>query len=117
MDAENMESNILMGGQSFLNKYRPIMFIENNPVFPNLLNNQIINENYNIYWFFSLYFNSNNYFINDRNYFKESNSGNDVGTHNIICIPKEKKIKLSLDKIKDKYCKPEVCFTDYYKNS
>ena len=115
MDAEGMEQNILLGGEKFINKYRPIMFIENNPTFPNDLNYKIMKKNYKVYWFFSLYYNSRNYFVNNRNYFKECNAGKDVGTHNIICIPEEKKINLSLDSIEDKYSKPLVCFTDYYK--
>ena len=107
IDAECMELNILKGGTKFIKKFRPIMWIENHDELPNKLNKYLLNADYNLYWMYTLYFNKDNYFINDINHYDK------LATLNVLAIPKENKkyiIDDRFDKIIDEYTKYTQCF-------
>ena len=107
IDAECMELDILKGGIKFIEKFRPIMWVENHDEFPNKLNKYLLNINYNLYWMYTLYYNKNNYFTNDINHFGE------LATLNVLAIPKENKkycIDDCFDKIFNENTKYTQCF-------
>ena len=104
LDVEGMEQAVLAGGKKFLNKYRPIMWIENSRVFPNPLNKYLLDVNYDLYWALSFLFNPDNYLKSKINYFPN------ICTENILAIPKEKNINTNvqnLDKISNDRTPPE----------
>ena len=105
IDVELMELDILMGGKNFLEKFRPILWIENHQFYPNEINKFLLENDYNAYWVYSNMFNESNYFINDNNYFGE------LATLNTLAIPKEDyrfSIDKRFDKILDLYTKPKL---------
>jgi len=105
IDVELMELDILMGGKNFLEKFRPILWIENHQFYPNEINKFLLENDYNAYWAYSYIFNESNHFINDNNYFGE------LATLNTLAIPKEDyrfSIDKRFDKILDLYTKPKL---------
>ena len=46
-----MELDVLNGGKLFINKFRPIMWIENQRVFPNKLNKLLLKSGYALYYY------------------------------------------------------------------
>ncbi len=112
MDVEFMELDILKGGNIFLKKFRPILWIENHEFYPNEINKFLLQNDYNPYWVYTKVFNESNYFVNDVNYF------NNLGTLNTLAIPKEDKKFLMdkrFDKIINPYTKPIIHFTKVFK--
>ena len=83
IDVELMETDILYGGKTFLNKFRPIMWIENHFETPNKINNFLLNNEYDSFWVPTSLFNQDNYFLNTNNFF-----GKTITT-NTLAIPKE----------------------------
>ena len=99
-----MELDILKGGINFLQKFRPILWIENHLDYPNKINKFLLENDYDAYWVYSTIFNESNYFINDNNYFGE------LATINTLAIPKEDNrfsMDKKFDKIIDQYTKPK----------
>ena len=84
MDVEMMEIDVLKGGKKFIEKYRPIMWLENHIKYPNQINDYLSQLNYNVFWAMTQLFNPENYFLNDKNYF------DDTCTINSLAVPKEK---------------------------
>lgn len=109
IDVELMELDVLCGGKNFIEKFRPIMWIENHQVYPNEVNNFLLKNDYDCYWMVTKSFNESNYFINDINYYGETY------TTNTLAIPIERQkgdIEESLEayKIKDGFSKPIIKF-------
>ncbi len=105
IDVELMELDILTGGKNFLEKFKPILWIENHQFYPNEINKFLLENDYNAYWAYSNIFNESNYFINDNNYFGE------LATLNTLAIPKEDyrfSMDKQFDKILDLYTKPKI---------
>ena len=103
IDVEMMEMEVLRGGENFINKFRPILWIENHRKFPNHINKFLINNKYEPFWVDSLIFNNSNFFKNKKNYYK------DIRTLNTLAIPKEKNqknLQNYFDKIVDQNSKP-----------
>ncbi len=103
IDVEGMEPDVINGGKLFLNKFRPIMWIENHRVFPNKLNKLLLESNYNLYWALSFLFNPENYLNTKINHFPN------ICSENILAIPKEKNKNFDtrcLDKIIDEKTAP-----------
>ena len=97
---------MLIGGQKFLKKNRPILWIENQRVFPNKLNKYLLNIDYKVYWIVSSLYNSKNFFNSKINLFPY------ICSENILAIPKEKRdYKLEflnqLDEITDEFSAPQ----------
>ena len=108
LDVEGMELDVLNGGKSFLNKFRPIMWIENHRVFPNKLNELLLESDYSLYWVLSYLFNPQNHRKSNINYFPN------ICQENILAIPKEKSKNyntVSLDKIIDEKTPPQKVHT------
>ena len=104
MDVELMELEVLLGGIKFLEKFRPILWIENHPDVPNKVNRMLLESNYQPYWVMSNMFNPNNYCKNKSNIYDE------MATTNVIAIPNEKNNIFNMamfDKITSEYKRPE----------
>ena len=86
LEAESLETKILQGGLKFLEKFRPTMIIENDPLEPSELNKFLFSQNYDLYWISYRLFQENNYFINSKNYF------NTWSKSYVLAYPKEKNI-------------------------
>jgi len=86
IDVENMEINVLRGGRKFLEKFRPILWMENHRIFPNKVNKFLLDREYDIYWVLSTLYNPKNFFRSGLNLFPN------ICSENILAIPKEKKI-------------------------
>ena len=69
IDAENMDLEVLRGGKKFLQKFRPILWVENLKQYPNKVNKFLIENKYKPFWATTMLYNPDNYFINDNNYF------------------------------------------------
>ena len=83
-----MELDVLNGGKLFINKFRPIMWIENQRVFPNKLNKLLLKSGYALYWVLSYLFNPHNHNKSNINYFPN------ICQENILQFQK-KKVKTS----------------------
>lgn len=105
IDVELMELSVLDGAKDFINKFKPIIWIENHIEYPNYLNKHLLKINYKPFWAATMLFNPNNYFINDNNYY-----GN-IQTINTLAIPREKDFLISKDawfnEIIDEYTEPQ----------
>ncbi len=86
LEAESLETKILQGGLKFLEKFRPTMIIENDPLEPSELNKFLFSQNYDLYWIGYRLFQENNHFINSKNYF------NTWAKSYVLAYPKEKNI-------------------------
>ncbi len=116
IDVELMELSVLEAAKDFINKFKPIIWIENHREYPNYLNKHLLKINYKPFWAATMLFNPNNYFLNDNNYY--------VNTHtiNTLAIPREKDFLISKDawfnEIIDEYTEPQnslTCEVDTYK--
>ena len=98
IDVEKMETKVLKGGENFIKKFRPVMWIENHLEFPNKLNQYLLKKNYKLYWSVTTFFNPCNYFLNSKNIFGDSS------TVNVLAIPSEKNegCKIDLEEITSK---------------
>ena len=110
IDVELMELDVLKGGKNFLEKFRPILWIENHYETKqnNQINEYLIRNGYSPYWIVSRLFNPENYFINDQNYFT------DMITINTLAIPNKKLRKYNikgLDKVLSSRTKPKKIIT------
>ena len=85
IDVEFMELDVLRGGEKFLKKFRPIVWVENHKTYPNDVNNFLLKNDYTPYWAVTMLFNPDNYFVNDVNYY------NNAATINTLAVPKEKR--------------------------
>ena len=47
IDVELMEMEVLKGGIDFINKFGPIMWLENHSYYPNQINKFLLSNNYN----------------------------------------------------------------------
>ena len=90
IDVELMELSVLEGARDFINKFKPIIWIENHRDYPNYLNKHLLKINYKPFWAATMLFNPDNYFLNENNYYVNTQ------TINTLAIPKENlKIKIS----------------------
>ena len=103
LDAENMDLDVLRGGKNFLKKFRPILWVENQKKYPNQINKFLLENDYKPFWVSTMFFNPDNFFINNNNYYKN------VATFNTLAIPNEKTFlvdKESFTEIVDEYTQP-----------
>ena len=84
IDAENMDLDVLKGGKNFLKKFRPTLWVENQKKYPNEINKFLLENDYEPFWVSTMFYNPDNFFINDNNYYKN------VATFNTLAIPNEK---------------------------
>ncbi|MFA6075239.1 MAG: FkbM family methyltransferase [Negativicutes bacterium] len=90
IDVEGMELDVLKGAKQTIDKYQPIMYVENDREEKSVaLIKYLLMLGYELYWHCPLLFNSNNYYGNKENVF-----GNIV-SKNMLCIPKSKNVNLN----------------------
>ena len=109
IDVELMELSVLKGAKDFINKFKPIIWIENHREYPNFLNKHLLQINYKPFWAATMLYNPNNHFINDINYYSN------VITFNTLAVPKEKEFLITknswLNEIIDEYTQPHKALT------
>jgi FkbM family methyltransferase len=95
IDVEGMELNVLNGATNTIEKFRPILYVENDKQKSSKpLIEFILNNDYNCYWHITLLFNINNFKHNPIDIFEDK-----FVSVNLICIPKERNLQLKLMKI------------------
>ena len=109
IDVEFMELSVLKGAKDFINKFKPIIWIENHREYPNYLNKHLLKINYKPFWATTMLYNPNNYFINDNNYYVNA------ATFNTLAVPKEKEFLITknswLNEIIDEHTQPQNALT------
>ena len=104
LDAENMDLDVLRGGKKFLKKFRPILWVENQKIYPNQINKFLLDNDYIPFWVSTMFYNPDNYFVNDNNYYKN------LATFNTLAIPYENKFLIDdkewFNEILDEYTQP-----------
>ena len=103
IDAENMDLDVLRGGKNFLKQFRPTLWVENQKKYPNQINKFLLENDYEPFWVSTMFYNPDNFFINDNNYYKN------VATFNTLAIPSEKTFivdKERFTEIVDEYTQP-----------
>jgi len=90
-DVEGMEAKILIGGVKTIKRFRPTIYVENNRegTTSKALIKTLLNLKYECWWHFLEYYNPDNFFKNKENVFAEI-----YPEANMICIPKERKVKV-----------------------
>ena len=107
IDVELMELDVLKGGSDFIKKFRPIMWLENQNDFPNVINDFLFSIEYQPFWMETWLYNHNNYFSNTSNFFGRTS------TLNTLAIPKEisKNYKtIFFDKVLTPDCRPKKSY-------
>ena len=111
IDVELMELDVLRGGNRFITKFRPIMWLENQNDFPNKINDFLISNEYESFWMETWLFNHNNYFLNQTNWFGRTS------TLNTLAIPKEisnKFLTIFFDKVLTPNCRPRKSYSNTF---
>ncbi len=89
IDVEGMEKEVLLGALVLIDKFKPIMYIENDRVDKSQeLITLIKNKGYDIYEHNPMLFNPNNFLKNSQNIF------NNIVSKNILCVHKSFDIKI-----------------------
>jgi len=89
IDVEGMEREVLLGALASIEKFKPIMYIENDRVDKSqALIALIKDKGYNIYEHNPMLFNPNNFAKNSKNIF------NNIVSKNILCVHKSFNIKI-----------------------
>lgn len=84
IDVEGMEAEVLEGAKKTVERFQPILFVENNTIdqSPRLIDS-IFSMNYRAYWHISPYFNKQNYFGNTEDVFSDYRP-----EANLLCMPR-----------------------------
>ena len=89
IDVEGMESEVIKGSQKIIEKFKPLLYIENDRQEKSQELIELIQSlNYKLYWHLPRLYNENNFFKNKTNIF-----GNIVSV-NMLCIHKDSKINV-----------------------
>ncbi len=90
VDVEGMEVDVLLGAQSLIDTYRPIMFLENDrEERSEELLTRIADLRYRAYWHYAMLFNPNNFAGDSEDIFGRATS------INVLCLPKEMNANVS----------------------
>lgn len=97
IDVEGMEAEVLQGGKQLIQKFKPLLYIENDRIEKSAELMQLINSlGYRMYWHRPPLFNPENYYAETENIY----SG--IVSVNMLCVHKEHKIKIeSMEEIMD----------------
>ena len=91
-DVEGMELDVVNGALNTLDKFRPILYLENDrDEKSEALIARLFSLCYRVYWHFPPYYNSNNYLRNPQNIY-----GNTISL-NLICIPNEQSCEFPME--------------------
>ena len=107
IDVELMELDVLSGGNEFIKKFRPIIWLENQNDFPNKINDYLLSIEYQPFWMETWLYNQNNYFLNQSNFFGKT------CTLNTLAIPKEVSnnyMTIFFDKVSTPNCRPKKSY-------
>lgn len=89
IDVEGMEVEVLKGAKGTIDKFRPVLYVENDrEERADELTKLLKSLNYDMYWHTPYLFNPNNFFNNQENVF-----GNIISV-NLFCIPSELNVKV-----------------------
>lgn len=84
IDVEGMEPGVIKGARETIEKFRPMLFVENNTIDKASATNAAIHElGYDAWWHLSLYYNKSNHFKNRENIFSKYQP-----EANLLCLPK-----------------------------
>jgi FkbM family methyltransferase len=87
IDVEGMEQSVLQGARMILEKYQPLLYVENDRAEKSRdLIQWLMTNGYRLYWHLPRMFNPKNYFAEAMNVF-----GNTVSI-NMLCVPRSKTI-------------------------
>jgi hypothetical protein len=90
VDVEGMELEVLQGAQRLLQKFAPVLYVENDrQEKAGALVAFLDSAGYEMYWHIPLLFNPDNFFKNSENVFAN------IGSHNMLCLPKGRNHSLS----------------------
>ena len=90
VDVEGMEMDVLKGAQGILQKFQPVLYVENDrPEKSDILLQYLDGLGYEMYWHLPLLYNPDNYLGNTENVF-----GN-IGSHNMLCLPRTQRHNLN----------------------
>jgi FkbM family methyltransferase len=80
VDVEGMERDVLEGGRELISSARPILFVENNqPARSPALITWLLEHDYQLFWYFSRFFNPDNFARNADNVFGKVGDVNMIG--------------------------------------
>jgi len=86
VDVEGMEKDVLEGAQYLIDKYRPVLYVENDkPDKMKALVQFINNLGYKAYWHITPLFRPDNFYQNQENIFGPNN----IVSFNLICLPEK----------------------------
>lgn len=89
IDVEGMESDVISGSTQLINKFKPIIYIENDRVENSeKLIDLIKSLDYKLYWHLPKLFNEDNFYKDKENIF------NNIVSVNMLCVPKDSNIKI-----------------------
>lgn len=89
VDVEGMEIDVINGSKQLINKFKPIIYIENDRVENSeKLIDLIKSLDYKLYWHLPKLFNENNFYKNKENVF------NNIVSVNMLCLHKDSNIKI-----------------------
>jgi FkbM family methyltransferase len=87
IDVEGMEPDVLDGAHAFLDRFRPVLYVENDRAATSeAVLSRLLAAGYRVYWHVMPIYNPNNWRGDAENVF-----GN-TGTINVLCIPRERQI-------------------------
>lgn len=90
IDVEGMETDVLLGGRRFLERFRPVLYVENDRVERSAALIQLLYAlKYRAYWHVAPLFNEDNFLGNRDNVFQ------DIVATNLLCVPRERPLDFS----------------------
>ena len=112
-DVEGMEVNVIKGGVDLIKKTKPILYVENDPLYKNKSQELIEilwSLDYKLFWHIMPYYNGNNFFKNTNNIF------NNFYHCNMVGIQKGIKTKIDLMEVTDSSFHPSSLNENKLKN-
>lgn len=90
IDVEGYEAKVLKGAKKTINKFRPILYVENNREETSRATIEtLLDLGYDCWWHFLEYYNPDNFFKNKKNVFEKAQLET-----NMVCFSKERKAKV-----------------------
>ncbi|HTW85987.1 MAG TPA: FkbM family methyltransferase [Candidatus Sulfotelmatobacter sp.] len=108
IDVEGMEAQVIDGARGFLDRFRPVLFVENDRSSTSVgILERLLAARYRVYWHFVPLYRENNYRGERQNVF-----GN-TGTINVLCIPAERPQSVGLIECVDPHAPPPVTLAPF----
>ena len=116
IDVELMEIDVLKGGKQFIDKFKPILWLENHLNYPNDLNDYLLKQGYTPYWCATRLFNPDNYYLENQNVYKNMVTINTLAIHKSYKIDIDCK-SLGLTKVLNKNTEAELAIINVLNNN